>query len=295
MSSRSHPTAFLAASATIILWAGAFIAIDRAIAQVEPLPLAAVRFAIAGAAALLWLVCARRVRLSRPDVIRTVACGAVGIAFYNVLLAAGQRGIDPGSASFIVSTQPFFTALVARFLFRERWPAALPAGMFIAAAGVALITMPHSVSANADCVLLVLAAAICSGSYFAFQRPLVARHGPATAGAASMLTGGILLLPWLPEGLSAIHGGEVLVAVVYLALGAGIVAYVCWMCALDGLGATRAANLLFLMAPLTTLMSAAIDRSAPPLTTIAGGALALFGVAIGAREKNTSSGGKPCR
>jgi len=113
LSSLRPSRALMAALATIALWAGAFSAIAVGVRHVDPIGLAAVRFAVAGLVMGLWLV-RRSARVgSRADALRIVACGALGIALYNVLLNTGQRTVSAGAASFIIATQPVFATAFA--------------------------------------------------------------------------------------------------------------------------------------------------------------------------------------
>ena len=274
--------AFGAALSTISLWAVAFPAISVGVRHVEPVALASVRFATAAGIFCLW----RARHWVRPaswqDAGRICLCGVLGIALYNVLLNTGQRSVPPGAASFIIATQPIFAAALSALLGHERLTIRTLSGSAVSLLGVAIISLGLLASWRlGHGAAFVVAAAACSGSYFVLQRPLVLRYGAITAASWTILVGAVLLLPWLPQGIAqTARSGEAIVAVGFLALGAGVLAYTLWMSALAGLGAARAANLLFLMAPLATALSALTLGSRPGMPTLIGGALALLGVAI---------------
>lgn len=106
-----------------------------------------------------------------------------------------------------------------------------------------------------------------------------------------MLAGGLWLLPWAPSGLIAtIDSRASLAAVLYLALLASIVGYALWMIALQGLGATRSAVFLFLMAPFTAAMDLAGGRVSFSWLLLIGGILAVLGVVISAAPKDFGQG-----
>ena len=274
--------AYAAALATIILWASAFPAIAVGLRHVEPAALAATRFAVAGAVAACWLGCRARGLPKRADLARVLACGMLGIALYNLLLNLGQRTISPGAASFIVATQTVFAAGLACLLRQERGGVFTIAGTLLSLLGTGIISLgiPGETRLGAG-ALLVLLAAICSGTTFVVQRPLVCRYGAAKAAGWPLIVGALLLAPWLPAGLKqAAAAPEAIAAIAFLAVGAGVLGYACWMVALAGLGASRAANFLFLMAPLATVLAIPINGHIPPPTTILGGAATLAGVWI---------------
>lgn len=282
LSSLRPSRALMAALATIALWAGAFSAIAVGVRHVDPIGLAAVRFAVAGLVMGLWLAWRGARVKSWADALRIVACGALGIALYNVLLNTGQRTVPAGAASFIIATQPVFATAFACLSGAETPRPAMLAGTALGLAGVAAISLGQgadfSLGAGAP---MILAAAACSGGYFVIQRPLVLRYGATASASWTIVAGALLLLPWLPSGIAQTAGSaEALAAVAFLSFGAGVLGYVCWMEALAGLGAPRAANLLFLMAPLATVLAIPIAGDVPEPVTLLGGAVALAGVAL---------------
>lgn len=268
----------------MLLWAGSFPAIAIGVRHVDPAALAAVRFAVAGTVLGAWLLWRGGPLPSPPEMVRVAACGLLGIALYNVLVNFGQRTVSPGAASFIISTQSLFAAALAHVLRQQRVGPAAVVGMGIGLAGVAIISidgMPDAGFEPAVGTPLILLAAACSGATFVLQRPLAVKYGAARSAGWTLLAGALLLLPWLPAGVEqASRSTEALLAVAFLALASGVVAYACWMIALSGLGAARAANLLVLMAPLALVMAIPITGHLPDPATILGGAAALAGVLI---------------
>jgi drug/metabolite transporter (DMT)-like permease len=278
---RAHPA--VAAGITILLWASAFPAIHVALDQFEPIPLAAARFGIASVVAIAWLAWDRPNIPTLRDGVRMLACGAIGIALYNILLNTGQQSVSPGAASFIIATQPLFAGFLARPLLGEYVCRRAWLGSVISLCGVGVIALRGShLAVTGRGVMLVLAAAGCSGTYFVLQKPLVQRYGALTSAATTILTGALMLSPALPSAIAQCGiSARSTSALLFLALGAGVLAYPCWMVALQGLGAANAARWLFLMAPLATLISALMTRRVPEHALLAGGALVLVGVILG--------------
>jgi len=278
-SSRFIP--YAAAAATVLLWAGSFLAIRDGVEVMAPLPLAAARFMVAGLISLAYLLVAATKRPERRDLPRIVLCGLIGVALYNGLLGAGERRVSASIASFIVAIQPLFAGLGSWLLNGERLGWRLPTGGLIAIVGVAVITSAGTISGAMSAVLMTIGAAACSGLYFVIQRPLVIKLGPISAAASTMLAGGLMLIPWSMEGLFVMATSQTaLRAILYLALAASVGGYALWMVALKSLGATRSAMFLFLMAPLTGVMEA-IGRGVRPSTSlILGGALTILGVTL---------------
>jgi drug/metabolite transporter (DMT)-like permease len=286
MSSKSIFHAMLAAGVTLLFWAGAFPAITVALESFEPLPLAALRFATASIVLGIVLLLRRHEAvptLTARTAIWFLACGSIGIALYNWLLNSGLKTVSPAAASFLVACQPVFAALVAWIVFKEAFGLRAWIGTMICLAGAGVVAVERNAAPSLDTgELLVLLAAVCSGTYFAIQRPLVAAHGALASAFYAIVTGALFLSPWLLNGVSQFASAttNAKLALAYLAVLPGALAYVTWMVAIDGLGAARAANVLFLMAPLASLLSVPVTGTWPSLATCLGGTIALAGVAI---------------
>jgi drug/metabolite transporter (DMT)-like permease len=288
----SPAVAYAAGSATIMLWAGSFPAIAVGVRNVDPSALAAVRFAVAAAAASAWLIWRRDPLPTASDFARIAVCSVLGIALYNMLLNSGQRSVSPGAASFIVATQTVFAAGLSHLLGQQKVGRIAIGGTVLSLFGVGIISFGPAPDLTLGLgTALILLAAACSGMNFVLQQPLAVKYGGAAAACWTMVMGALFLAPWLPLGLEqTARSAEAIAAVGFLALGAGVLGYACWFTALAGLGAARAANLLFLMAPVAVILAIPISGHSPDLWTILGGAAALVGVAIVNRSyRRTSS------
>lgn len=289
--------ALICATATILFWAGAFPAITVALKGFSPLPLAALRFAIASIVlgTIVVIVARRRTtHLFRNLKTRHVAwfagCGLVGIAIYNWLLNTGQQSVSPAAASFLIACQPVFAAIVATRLFGEPFGRTAWIGTAICLFGAFVLALgqPGTLSSVGGAPFVLLAAA-CSGSFFAFQRPLVERFGALSSALGVLLCGTLWLSPWIGQGFTELVAAPASVrfSLVFLGTLPGALAYVTWMVAIRDLGSARAANLLFFMAPVAALMAVPITGVWPSLATWAGGCIALLGVLVVHRARTS--------
>lgn len=105
-----------------------------------------------------------------------------------------------------------------------------------------------------------------------------------------LLCGTLWLSPWLPQGFHQFQTAETsaILALLFLGVFPGALAYLTWMVAVGELGAARAANLLFFMAPAAALISIPVVGTWPGPTTVVGGLIALIGVLIVHRSKLTA-------
>ncbi|MET4687815.1 DMT family transporter [Sinorhizobium fredii] len=168
----------LSVATTIFVWAAAFPAITLTLKEIDPLPLAAVRFAIAASFAMIWLAWARPRMMPLADLAWCIVCGIVSGVGYSVFLNLGQETVSAGAASFLVKTESLWMAAFAVFLLKERFTGWAWAGMLACVVGVGLIAaaQPGGITLGTGAPL-VLAAALCSAAGFTLQRGLALRHG----------------------------------------------------------------------------------------------------------------------
>ena len=131
----------IAALTTVILWASAFPAIRVALQGFTPLPLAALRYGLAGGMMLLWLMYKRPAGNIRSVALPIILCAAIGISLYNVLLNAGEVTTPTGVASFLMGIAPAITAVSSVFLLKERFTGWAWVGTGISLSGAAMISV----------------------------------------------------------------------------------------------------------------------------------------------------------
>jgi drug/metabolite transporter (DMT)-like permease len=223
--------ALLAALGTVFLWASAFPLASVTLASFDPAALAAFPISIAAVLMVGWWLWRRPQVPSVPDTIRLAACGAIGIASYNLFVNSGQQTVGAGATSFIVNTAPIITALLAAAVLGERLTAVAWVGTLISFAGVTLIAsgQPGGLDLGAGSSLIV-GAAVSQSFFFVLQRPLLARYGPATCAPAVVIFGAACLAPWLPGAIAQVAAATSasLVAAILLAVFPAALGYATW-------------------------------------------------------------------
>ncbi|KQT10653.1 DMT family transporter [Ramlibacter sp. Leaf400] len=243
--------ALWAAAATGVQVGAAIVASRFAVAEVPPLTLAMLRYAL-GFACLLpfaWRVLAQQPPATpRPPTRHLVAMAALGIGQFGVLIALlnfGLERVPAAQAALIFSLFPLLTLALGTALGREKPTASLAGGVLLSIAGVACTLVPKLEARGAlgwwgELAVLGAAAtgALCSVLY----RPYLQRYPVVPVSAYAMLASVIALaLLALPEAWPARvsgFGAHAWGAIAFIGVSSGI-GYFWWLYALKHLPPTR--------------------------------------------------------
>ncbi|MGX5734654.1 DMT family transporter [Bosea thiooxidans] len=281
--SRLDPTLVFTVAFTVTAWASSFPAIRAGLAGFGPSEMAALRFALAGTPAALFLIATRAKLPERADIWRFLVGGVIFIAGYALLLNFGQRVVPAGPAAFIINTNPIMTAVLAMLILGERFSLTAWLGTTLSFAGIGVIALGKGLDVEIGLsVLLILGAAFCNAITTVVQKPLFARYKPLHVAAWNQAIGGFVLLPFLPAAIAQAQVAPALSfwSVVYLAAVPSLIAYGTWAITLSRLPAARAANFQYCVPPMATLMGFLWLGEVPTLFGIVGGAMALAGVVV---------------
>jgi drug/metabolite transporter (DMT)-like permease len=285
----AHRLAWAAVAVTVVLWASAFAAIRAALEGYSAEELSVLRLVVA-AIALAPIVALRgKDRPARRDVLPLVLVAVTGMTAYQLLLNTGERTVDAGTASLLVSTGPIFVAVMAAALLGERLDAAAWTGVALGFCGAAIIAIGQGggVGVSPDAVLVLLAA-ISQAAFFVLQKPLLPRYGSLRVTGWAMWIGALLLVPFAPAAPAAVPaaGLEATAAVAFLGLGASALGFLTWAHALTRLEVHRAASCLYAVPVVAILVAWLWRGEVPSGLSVLGGVVALMGVAVTNRVRH---------
>ncbi|PFG44174.1 drug/metabolite transporter (DMT)-like permease [Isoptericola jiangsuensis] len=286
---------------TVVLWASAFVGIRAVGHDVAPGPLTLGRVAVGSAAltVLLGVVALRRRRSAartaggapsgvagfpRGRLLALVAAwGVAWFGFYNLALNAAEQHLDAGTTALLVGIAPVLVALLAGSLLGEGFPRRLLVGMAAALAGVVVIAV-STPSGRFDVagVLLGLAAAVLYAGSATLQKRLLPHLDALTMTWLGCLAGTVAALPFLPALVDQLADARpsAVLGIVYLGVFPTAIAFTTWAYVLRRTTAGRTAAATYAVPPLTVLLSWAALGEVPQAAALAGGAVALAGVAV---------------
>jgi len=272
-----------------ILWGTSFVAIEVGLHHVPALAFAALRYDIAGVVVLAYAVAATdRWRPRTREELGSVLVPAVFVfGAYPALLYVGETYISGAVAAVVVSLSPVLTAGFGSALdFEEPLTTTGLVGVALGILGVVVVVDPGPGALDAGLVgvALVLAGTACFALGSVLARPFDAGLPKPTTQAWAMVGGAVgLHIASLARGESlaaATWTTDAVVALAYLALASGAVAFLVYFELLERVGATELTLVAYLEPVVAALVAWAIFGNVVDATTALGFAVIFLGFAL---------------
>lgn len=280
----------LSALLTILIWGTTFISTKVLLIDFKPIEILLFRFLL-GFAALLP-ICPRRLKgTTRRQELTFAAAGLCGVCLYYLLENIALTFTTASAVGIIISTAPFFTALLSRFTAKEenKLSAQFFVGFAVAIVGIALIscddladfnlTDGHAVIGD----LLALLAAFVWAVYSILTKKI------SSFGFNTILTtrriffyGILFMLPTVLFGfspsLARLTNYVNLLNLLFLGLGASAMCFVTWNFAVKVLGAVKTSIYIYMVPVITLIASLIILKESITVKAAVGAALTLAGL-----------------
>ncbi len=296
----ARSTAVIEGLFAVLVWGASFIATKIALAEVSPVTVVWLRFAMG--VVVLGVAVALRGQfalVSWRELGVFAALGLIGITFHQWLQSTALVTSRASTSGWIVATTPIFMAVLGWAVLKERIGGARAAGIALAAAGVLLVvTRGHPgellhgrFGAPGDMLILVSAP---NWAVFSVLSRRALRVHPAARMMAYVMAFGWLFTSVLlaaGPGLSevprlSLRGWG---AIVFLGIACSGLAYIAWYDALQRMPASEAGALLYLEPLVAMAVAAAVLGERITAATVAGGAVILLGVWLVNRSPGASA------
>ena len=282
----------LAAVFTVILWGTTFISTKVLLTGFQPVEILFFRFVLGLVA--LTAVCPKRIKGTTWR--QELTCAAAGLCGVTLYFLAENMALTYTTASnvgVIVSAAPLFTAILARFVWKdgERLNGSFFLGFVVAMAGLSLISFSGAaMQLNPMGDLLALSAGLIWGCYSNLTRVISGYGHPVLQTTRHIFFYGVLfMIPalffmgfrWQPERFT--HP-VYLLNLLFLGLGASAACFASWNFAVGILGAVKTSAYIY-GAPVITVAASALILHEPVTPAIAAGTmLTLAGLVLSQRR-----------
>jgi len=288
----------------ILFWGLAFVAIKQALVFMSWITLTFLRFAVADALFVGYLVATRQVRHppAREDLPMLVLLAFFGFTGYHLFLNLGETdpNVSAGTAALIIASAPAFIAIFAIPLLKERIGRWQSAGIALAFAGLAVIIFfvrPESqfTFRASEGALTVVPPAIFSALYAVLGKSYLRRYPPFTFVAWTLLIGTVLLLPLLIVTRRSVFtdiqsmGLAGWIPVLYLGIFPTFVGYGIWFRALERIPAASAGAYIYASTLVAVIGGIVILGESLTVGAIAGGAMVIAGVVLAQQLRKRST------
>lgn len=295
MRKSSFVAGYLLAFAASAVWSGNFIVARGLSNSVPPVTLAFLR----GTAALIVLLpfairpFCRDIKIVRKHLGYLSLTAFLGVSLCHTFVYIAAHTSRALNLSLIGLGSPIFVVIIARLFLHDTLTLSRIAGLAVAISGAVLLITGGQIQRLTSLTfsegdLWMLAQSVMFALYSILVQIKPAEISQGTLLSSMFILGWILLIPWFVWEISGVNtislSSTTLAAIVYLAVGPSLVAYLCWNRAVKVIGSVRAGFVSYLI-PLFAGIEAYLLLNEPvEWIHVLSGALILIGVFVATRE-----------
>lgn len=158
-----------------------------------------------------------------------------GVFLFSILMLYGVQYTSATSAGIITSTIPAAVAVLSYFLLRERATARQISSVFLAVAGIAIITFQGGSAGKVNTLIgntLIIGAVISEALFIIYAKKLLGILTPIQLAVGVNFIGFLLFLPFAANEAISFEFGKISVAmwatISYYAITASVISFILW-------------------------------------------------------------------
>ena len=262
-------------------------------ASFDSIQLVFLRFVIGGLILLPFAVHdlkKKNYRLTPSDWLYLLALGAVCVCISMAMFQIGVKRINANLASIIISMNPLFTMIFAKFIVDEPFTKKKALVLVISFAGLVIVVNPATLiggTIDVTGLLITVGAAVSFGLYTAMGKKRIAKLGGMVENAVSFLLGSAVLLAFMAISGTPVLAGintETLPVLLYLGICVTGIGYYAFLKAIELSGASNASIAFFIKPVVAPIAAWLVLGEAITWNFIAGVVVILIGSYINMRK-----------
>ena len=267
------------------------VALKLAGAAIDPIQLTFLRFFIGGLCLFPFAVHdlrKRQCKLTKGDWLYLFLQGFICICVSMLLFQLGVMRTNANLAAIIISTNPVFTMIFAKFLVNEKFTIIKFFVLLLNIIGLVIVANPLTLvkgHAAVDGILITLAASVTFGLYTALGKKRVAKIGGLPQSSFSFILGSLVLLIVLLIKREPVFSGiqpSHIPLLLYLGVLVTGVGYYCYIKAIEVSGPSTASITFFIKPVFAPIIAFLVLKEPITLNIIFGVIFVLAGSLVSA-------------
>lgn len=279
---RTQRLAYAAMLFNIIAWGMSWVSVRTVLTELDAGQVGAMRYLIASAVMLpVWLYRGRPLP-DRSDLGLVALLGLFGFCFYNLGINFGEKTVDAGTGSLLISFQPIIVIIIGVLLRRETVSLVSWIGILISMAGVIMTAIGGSAGLILNFgTILILGAALSSAIQTLINKALTRRYHALDVTTWAIWIGTLGLLPFSHDLLGA--WGQLstngLLHLVFLGVVPAALCYTLFAWVLTRVPIATAMSAVYAIPVFSLVFGWSMLGEQPTTLTLIGGAVTIVGVA----------------
>jgi drug/metabolite transporter (DMT)-like permease len=274
--------AYAAMLFNIIAWGMSWVSVRTVLTELDAGQVGALRYLIASAVMLpVWLYRGRPLP-DKSDLGLVTLLGLFGFCLYNLGVNFGEKTVDAGTGSLLISFQPILVIVIGVLLRREIVSLVAWIGILISMAGVIMTAIGGSAGFTLNFgTILILGAALSSAIQTLINKALTKRYHALDVTTWAIWIGTLGLLPFshdLPEAWGRLSTNGML-HLIFLGVVPAALCYTLFAWVLTRVPIATAMSSVYAIPVFSLIFGWSMLGEQPTALTLIGGAVTIVGVA----------------